>query len=52
MAEPTPIGIAIRSDSTVITMVLIIAGISETFSVLYSQAKRLGFRYGMPRIRI
>ena len=40
------------SDSTVIVTVLTSAGIRDTFSLLYSQAKRLGVRYGMPFTRM
>lgn len=39
-------------ESSVMVIVLIIAGIMETFSVVYFQAKRLRDRFGMPLIRI
>ena len=39
-------------ERTVIKMVLMMAGIMETFSELYSHANRLGVRWGMPFTRI
>ena len=52
MAENTPTGTANRRAANVITIVLMIAGIIDTLSVLYSHANRLGFRQGTPLIRI
>ena len=41
-----------RSESTVMVSVLIIAGSIEAFSVVYSHANREGLRLGIPLIRI
>ena len=40
------------SDSAVMMTVLTSAGMSETFSLLYSHAKRLGLMCGTPLTRI
>ena len=51
-AEKTPIGTAkIRAISVKVT-VFIIAGIIETFSLVYFQAKSDGFILGIPFIRM
>ena len=52
MAEPIPIGSATTKESNVMVMVLMIAGIMDTFSVVYSQANNFGFKYGIPLIKI
>ena len=52
MAAKMPKGVAIASAKAVISTVLMSAGISETFSELYSHAKRAGFKLGMPMTRM
>ena len=47
-----PSGVAMTSEKAVISSVLMRAGISETFSLLYSSANRLGLRFGIPVIRM
>ena len=47
-----PSGAAIRSDSSVISIVVTIAGNSETFSVVYSSSNSDGVRYGIPLARM
>ena len=47
-----PNGTAIKRVSSVTTIVLIIAGIQDTFSLLYSQANNSGVRCGIPITRI
>jgi len=47
-----PSGVAISSAKAVISTVLMSAGISETFSELYSHAKSSGLRLGMPMTRM
>ena len=51
-AEKTPIGTAKISDISVKVKVFIIAGIIETFSLVYFHAKSEGFIFGIPFIRI
>ena len=52
MAAKMPSGVAISSAKAVISTVLMRAGISETFSELYSHAKSSGLRLGMPMTRM
>ena len=51
-AVKMPKGTASRSAVSVIMSVVAIAGVSDTFSVVYVQAKSEGFRCGMPRTRM
>ena len=51
-AENTPTGTAIRSVNPVISNVLIIAGIMDTFFEVYSHAKSSGVILGMPFINM
>ena len=47
-----PIGAASKRDRAVIITVFIIAGIIETFSLLYFHAKSEGLMFGTPLISI
>ena len=44
MADPTPTGTAMSSESPAMTSVLTSAGMSETFVESYSHSNRLGVR--------
>lgn len=52
MAAKMPSGVEIASEKAVISTVLMSAGVSETFSELYSQANSSGFKLGMPMTKI
>ena len=47
-----PIGTDIKSVTTTIATVLTIAGIMDTFSLLYSHAKSFEFKFGIPFTKI
>ena len=47
-----PSGVAMSSAKAVISTVLMSAGVSETFSELYSHAKSSGLRLGIPMTRM
>ena len=52
IAAKMPSGVEIASEKAVISTVLMSAGVSETFSELYSQANSSGFKLGMPMTRM
>ena len=51
IAAPKPKGIAMTRDNTIINSVLMIAGIMDTFSLLYFHWKSESLICGIPKIR-
>ena len=52
MAAKMPSGVAMTREKAVMSMVLMRAGMRETFSELYSHSNREGLRLGMPMTRM